>query len=88
MIPSLFNNVAQRRKITRARTIDLESNSKPPTKEMSLAVALLILGTIIISIGLFMFSQQFGGDRTYGLYMIFNLEKYAFNFSSISSICF
>lgn len=42
-------------------------HSKPPRKEISLAIALLILGTIVIAIGLFMFSQQIGGDRTHGM---------------------
>lgn len=42
-------------------------HSKPPTKEISLAVALLILGTIIIAVGLFLSSQQIGGDRTHGI---------------------
>lgn len=46
-------------------------HSKPPRKEISLAVSLLILGTIVIAIGLFMFSQQIGGDRTHG--MLFTL---------------
>lgn len=46
-------------------------NKHLSTINHNIAVALLILGTIVIAIGLFMFSQQIGGDRTHGLSMIF-----------------
>ncbi|GKV36216.1 hypothetical protein SLEP1_g44368 [Rubroshorea leprosula] len=43
-------------------------NNRPPFKEIGLAVALLVFGTIGIILGIFMAYNKVGGDRAHGLF--------------------
>ncbi|GLT56571.1 hypothetical protein SLA2020_296050 [Shorea laevis] len=43
-------------------------NNRPPFKEIGLAVALLVFGTIGIILGIFMAYNKIGGDRAHGLF--------------------
>ncbi|KAF7837979.1 transmembrane protein 230-like [Senna tora] len=43
-------------------------NNKPPIKEIGLAVALLVFGTLGIVIGSIMTYNRVGGDRAHGLF--------------------
>ena len=41
-------------------------NNRPPIKEIALAVALLVFGTLGIILGIFMAYNRVGGDRAHG----------------------
>lgn len=41
-------------------------SNKPPIREIALAVALLVFGTLGVIIGLFMANYRVGGDRAHG----------------------
>ena len=41
-------------------------NNRPPVKEIGLAVALLVFGTLGIVLGIFMAYNRVGGDRAHG----------------------
>lgn len=41
-------------------------NNRPPYKEIGLAVALLVFGTLGIILGIFMAVNKVGGDRAHG----------------------
>ncbi|XP_022134647.1 transmembrane protein 230 [Momordica charantia] len=43
-------------------------NNRPPFKEIALAVALLVFGTIGIVVGIVMASNRVGGDRAHGVF--------------------
>ncbi|XP_047313283.1 transmembrane protein 230-like [Impatiens glandulifera] len=43
-------------------------NNRPPSKEISLAISLLIFGTLAIALGIFMSINRVGGDRTHGIF--------------------
>ncbi|KAK6235820.1 hypothetical protein QUC31_019558 [Theobroma cacao] len=43
-------------------------NNRPPFKEIGLAVALLVFGTLGIILGTFMAYNKVGGDRGHGLF--------------------
>ncbi|KAI6678602.1 hypothetical protein NL676_039398 [Syzygium grande] len=43
-------------------------NSRPPIKEIALAVSLLVVGTLGIVLGTLMASYHVGGDRTHGVF--------------------
>ncbi|GKV29223.1 hypothetical protein SLE2022_220710 [Rubroshorea leprosula] len=43
-------------------------NNRPPIKEIGLAIALLVFGTIGIILGIYMTSNKIGGDRGHGLF--------------------
>ncbi|KAL3532773.1 hypothetical protein ACH5RR_006294 [Cinchona calisaya] len=43
-------------------------NNRPPIKEIALAVALLVFGTLGIVLGIFMAVNKVGGDRAHGLF--------------------
>ncbi|KAI4335326.1 hypothetical protein L6164_013981 [Bauhinia variegata] len=43
-------------------------NNKPPIKEIGLAIALLVFGTLGIIIGSIMAYNRVGGDRAHGLF--------------------
>ncbi|CAH9095069.1 unnamed protein product [Cuscuta epithymum] len=43
-------------------------NNRPPVKEISLAVSLLVFGVLAIILGTFMAVNQIGGDRAHGLF--------------------
>ncbi|KAA3470894.1 transmembrane protein 230-like protein [Gossypium australe] len=43
-------------------------NNRPPFKEISLAVSLLVFGTLGIILGIFMAYNRVGGDRAHGLF--------------------
>ncbi|XP_010539402.1 PREDICTED: transmembrane protein 230-like [Tarenaya hassleriana] len=43
-------------------------NNRPPIKEISLAVALLVFGTLGIVSGVLMAYNKVGGDRAHGLF--------------------
>ncbi|KAJ7979373.1 Transmembrane protein [Quillaja saponaria] len=43
-------------------------NNKPPIKEIALAVALLVFGTLGIIIGSIMAYNRVGGDKAHGLF--------------------
>ncbi|XP_022732110.1 transmembrane protein 230-like [Durio zibethinus] len=43
-------------------------NNRPPFKEIGLAVALLVFGTLGIILGIFMTVNRVGGDRGHGLF--------------------
>lgn len=62
-------------------------NNRPPIKEIALAVALLVFGTLGIVIGILMAYNHVGGDRAHGIKFI--TENCSLGFSSASSvICF
>ncbi|KAK5811481.1 hypothetical protein PVK06_026817 [Gossypium arboreum] len=42
-------------------------NNRPPIKEISLAVSLLVFGTLGIILGIFMAYNRVGGDRAHEL---------------------
>ncbi|KAF8033647.1 hypothetical protein BT93_C0049 [Corymbia citriodora subsp. variegata] len=44
------------------------SNSRPPIKEIALAVSLLLVGTLGIVLGVLMATYRVGGDRTHGVF--------------------
>lgn len=46
-------------------------NNRPPFKEIALAVALLVFGTIGIVVGIVMASNRVGGDRAHGTFLAF-----------------
>lgn len=46
-------------------------HSRPPVKEIALAVSLLIFGTLGIIIGIVMAYDRVGGDRAHGMYPYF-----------------
>ncbi|CDP03005.1 unnamed protein product [Coffea canephora] len=43
-------------------------NNRPPIKEIALAVALLVFGTLGIVLGVIMAVNKVGGDRAHGLF--------------------
>ncbi|KAA8535698.1 hypothetical protein F0562_030701 [Nyssa sinensis] len=43
-------------------------NNRPPIKEIALAVALLVFGTLGIVVGIIMTYDRVGGDRAHGLF--------------------
>ncbi|XP_057981566.1 uncharacterized protein LOC131166935 [Malania oleifera] len=43
-------------------------NSRPPIKEISLAVSLLVFGTLGIVLGIIMAYNRVGGDRAHGIF--------------------
>ncbi|KAL3535439.1 hypothetical protein ACH5RR_003900 [Cinchona calisaya] len=43
-------------------------SNQPPIKEIALAVALLVFGTLGIVLGFFMAVDKVGGDRAHGLF--------------------
>ncbi|XVF19050.1 hypothetical protein REPUB_Repub11eG0076900 [Reevesia pubescens] len=43
-------------------------NNRPPFKEIGLAVALLVFGTLGIILGIFMAYNRIGGDRAHGFF--------------------
>ncbi|XP_022863428.1 transmembrane protein 230-like [Olea europaea var. sylvestris] len=43
-------------------------NNKPPIKEISLAVSLLVFGSLGIVLGVIMAVNKVGGDRAHGLF--------------------
>lgn len=43
-------------------------HNRPPIKEIALAVALLVFGTLGIILGILMVYNRVGGDRTHGLF--------------------
>ncbi|KAF6161767.1 hypothetical protein GIB67_013844 [Kingdonia uniflora] len=43
-------------------------HNRPPIKEIALAVALLVFGTLGIVFGIFMASNKVGGDRAHGIF--------------------
>ncbi|KAL3637004.1 hypothetical protein CASFOL_019303 [Castilleja foliolosa] len=43
-------------------------NNKPPIKEIGLAVALLVFGSLGIVLGIAMAVNQVGGDRAHGIF--------------------
>ncbi|KAG7545676.1 hypothetical protein ISN44_As12g011160 [Arabidopsis suecica] len=45
-------------------------NNRPPVKEIALAVALLVFGTLGIVSGFFMAYNRVGGDRGHGIFFI------------------
>ncbi|KAK8697536.1 hypothetical protein V6N13_113679 [Hibiscus sabdariffa] len=45
-------------------------NNRPPFKEIALALALLVFGTLGIISGLFMAYNRVGGDRALGLFFV------------------
>ena len=44
-------------------------NNRPPFKEIGLAVALLVFGTLGIILGIFMACNRVGGDRAQGIFL-------------------
>lgn len=46
-------------------------NNRPPIKEIALAVALLVFGTLGIVLGIFMACNRVGGDRAHGTLLLF-----------------
>lgn len=45
-------------------------NNKPPVKEISLALALLVVGTFGMIMGFFMMYNKIGGDRGHGIFFM------------------
>ncbi|XAR66698.1 hypothetical protein NMG60_11013011 [Bertholletia excelsa] len=45
-------------------------NNRPPIKEISLAVALLVFGTLGIVCGTLMAFNRVGGDRAHGIFFV------------------
>eukprot|EP00262_Sarcandra_glabra_P011063 TRINITY_DN26761_c0_g1_i1.p1 TRINITY_DN26761_c0_g1~~TRINITY_DN26761_c0_g1_i1.p1 ORF type:complete len:104 (+),score=7.82 TRINITY_DN26761_c0_g1_i1:204-515(+) len=43
-------------------------HNRPPIKEIALAVALLVFGTVGIVLGIFMAYDKIGGDRAHGIF--------------------
>ncbi|KAF9616311.1 hypothetical protein IFM89_029087 [Coptis chinensis] len=43
-------------------------NNRPPIKEISLSIALLVVGTLGIVLGFFMAYNHIGGDTTHGIF--------------------
>ncbi|XP_078434419.1 uncharacterized protein LOC144705551 [Wolffia australiana] len=41
---------------------------RPPIKEIGLAIAMLVFGTLAIVLGLIMASKRIGGDRAHGIF--------------------
>ncbi|XP_031485734.1 uncharacterized protein LOC116254473 [Nymphaea colorata] len=42
--------------------------NRSPVREVSLAIALLVFGTLSIAFGLYMASNKIGGDRIHGIF--------------------
>jgi hypothetical protein len=60
-------------------------SNRPPVKEISLAVGLLVFGTLGIVLGFFMAYNRVGGDRGHGTNYDSLLIKIVTNFALVSS---